>query len=469
MNWKPNKKQEIALSLRKVDVLFFGGARGGGKTAYLLADYVMGVNEFREHWRGILFRRTLRELDDVIAQARQMYIPLGADYNKAEKKFTFPNGAELWLSYLESDSDVEHYQGHNYPWIAFDELGNYATDYCFDFMMMCNRSAAVPQEWVRMRATGNPGGPGHVWLKTRFIEGKEPYTVYKEPVGKTMDGDPLYLSTCFIPATVDDNQHLMRTNPNYKAYLMAQPERIRKAMLEGNWDIKSGGEFFDAFDSSIHVIKPTLLKGDWYRYYGLDWGYKSPYALVKLAVNPDGMVIVYGELYGQGAEDGKEKRNKGTSESTDVVASKVLADMSVEGVSEVVADYNMWEQKFGPLGPIDAFIERGISMNKANKKRDLGWNCIHELLSDKDEFGTPYLRVFSSCKYLIRELEHLQADRLKPEEPADGQPDHAVDALRYALMSPYYRSKSFGDPSIYSGKPVKPYRPLEHMSYLTHK
>ncbi|GMO28557.1 MAG: terminase family protein [Termitinemataceae bacterium] len=462
MIWTPNERQKTALSLREVDILFYGGARGGGKTAYLLVDFLNGVNEYGAAWRGILFRRRLRELDEVIALGKQIYIPLGATYNKVDKRYTFPNGAELTLSFLESDSDVEVYQGHNYPWIAFDEMGNYPTDYCFNFMLMCNRSAQVPQEWVRVRATGNPGGQGHVWIKQRFIEGKEPYKVYKEVLGKNDDGEDIFLTSCFVPATVFDNTHLLKADPQYIARLMAQPERIRKAMLYGSWDVKSGGEFFEGFSSEKHVIKPQVLKGDWYRYYCMDWGYKSPYAVLKLAVNPDGMTIVYSEIYGQGFLEGKEKHNKGSEESSVQVAEKVAIDMAQEGVSECVADYNMWEQKFSELSPVDAFYQRGISMLKANKKHNIGWQCVHDILKDTDEFGTPYLRIFNTCKYLIRELEHLQCDRIRLEEPADGQADHAVDALRYGLMSPLYRKKYNSEAAVYSTPKTASYNPLKY-------
>jgi hypothetical protein len=351
------------------------------------------------------------------------------------------NGAELRLSYLESDTDVERYQGHNYPWIGFDELGNYATDYCFNFMMMCNRSSNVDQEWVRMRATGNPGGPGHAWLKERFIEGKEPYKVYTESLGKDANGKEFSLTSCFVPAVVMDNSALMQSNPQYIARLKMQPERIRKAMLDGCWDIKGGGEFFDEFDSAIHVVRPTLLKGDWSRFYCMDWGYKSPYAVLKLAVNPEGMVVVYGEIYGQGFVDGKEKARKGTEESSADVAARVAMDMAAEGVTECIADYNMWQQTFSELNPVDAFLAAGINMIKANKKHDIGWNSIHELLKARDEFGNPYLRIFSTCKYLIRELETLQIDKTNFEELGAGQDDHAADALRYGLVSCLYRHR----------------------------
>jgi hypothetical protein len=334
-------------------------------------------------------------------------------------------------------------------------------------MLMCNRSAQVPQEWVRMRATGNPGGPGHTWLKERFIDGKEPYKIYKESQG-TVAGAEMFITTAFVPATVTDNTHLIETNPQYIAKLMAMPERVRKAMLEGNWDIKSGGEFFDAFDSGVHVIPPSILKGDWHRFYAMDWGYKSPYAVVKIAVNPDGMVIVYGEIYGQGKDaQGKERLNLGTRETSAEVAAKVAAQAAQEGVTECVFDYNMNQQTYSSQAAIDAFYDTGLYMLPANKKHEIGWDCMHSVLKDRDEFGTPYLRIFSTCKYLIREMEYLQCDKIKLEEPANGQSDHAVDALRYGLVSPFYQRKHH-QPAVINAHIQRRYNPLEHGYFAPH-
>lgn len=460
--WKPNEKQELALSLRKVRELFYGGARGGGKTDFLLVDFLNGVNEWGEYWNGILFRQNYSQLEDIVRRAKQIYVPLGAEYHKAENYFSFPNGAVIRFRYLESETDCEHYQGHNYTWIGFDELGNYRSDYSWNMMMMCNRSATVDSDWIRIRGTGNPGGVGHAWLKERFIDGKDPCSVYQEKVGAGADGNPLYISRCFVPATVYDNRALLENDPQYIANLTAQPLRIRQAMLEGRWDIKSGGEFFDGFDAGVHVIPPKILQGEWKRFYAMDWGYKTPYALLKLAVGAYGHVIVYGELYGQGMVDGVEKENVGSRETSEQVSLRVAQDMAAEGVSSLIADYNMWEEKGTGVRPVDAFYHAGIDMIKAVKKRTVGWQIVLDLINDRDEFDVPYLRIFSSCKHLIRELERLQCDRVNCEVLAEGQPDHCVDALRYALHSSLYSGRVKNNEPIYSGavKPVFKYDPL---------
>ena len=111
--WEPQPKQQLALSCPAFE-LFYGGAAGGGKSDFLLMDFLAGCNEGRGAWRGILFRRTYKELEELIIRAKELYTPLGAYYHKTENVFTFPTGSFLRLRYLERDEDVGSYQGHQY-------------------------------------------------------------------------------------------------------------------------------------------------------------------------------------------------------------------------------------------------------------------------------------------------------------------------------------------------------------------
>ena len=209
-------------------------------------------------------------------------------------------------------------------------------------------------------------------------------------------------------------------------------------MLEGRWDIKGGGEFFDNFDETRHLMKPRLLSGYWKRFYAPRWGYKTPYAILKIAVDKDGRVIVYGEHYGQGLDEGTEKENLGSKESSAAVAAKAARDMAAEGVTEMVADSSCWDENDSGGTVADSFYARGITMLKAVKKRETGWQKVLDLMNETDESGAPYLRIFSTCKYLIREMETIQCDKNNPEVVDTRQADHALDALRYALMSDLY-------------------------------
>ena len=151
--------------------------------------------------------------------------------------------------------------------------------------------------------------------------------------------------------------------------------------------------------------------------------------------------------------DGVEKENVGTRETAEAVALCCAHDMAQEGVTAMIADYSCWDNDTGYNSVADFFMNAGIDMIKCVKHTNNGrrsWNLVHELLTERDEDGSPYLRIFSSCKYLIREMSNIQCDKNNPEECDTRQADHALDALRYALYSDLYERASKEVEPIYS-------------------
>ena len=195
--WKPQPKQALALSCPAIE-LFFGGAAGGGKSDFLLADFLQGAAKYGEDWKGILFRRTTKQLEELQARARQLFKPIGAVYKESKAVWIFPNGATLKMRYLESDKDVENYQGHQYTWVGMDELGNYPTEYCWTFMLSRLRSARSKHIPCVIRGTANPGGVGHSWIKHRFMDGHEPNKIFSIPI-ETADGTKGYMLLKYLP------------------------------------------------------------------------------------------------------------------------------------------------------------------------------------------------------------------------------------------------------------------------------
>jgi hypothetical protein len=417
--WYPQDKQAQALECPAYELLF-GGAAGGGKTDFLLADYVAGVPEWGKAWRGIIFRRTYPELEEVILRAKELYLPVGAVFHEQKKTFTFPNGAWLRMRSLDSDQQVHEYQGHQYTWIGFDELGNYATDFCWTYMSSrCRSAAGAP---CYMRGTANPGGTGHAWIKNRFIEGFESGKIYTDAEGMTR---------CFIPSRLEDNLILTGMDPDYEKRLNRLPGHLRRALREGDWDIVAG-QYFDEWTREKHVCKPfPLIQGSYYKLYAFDWGYNKPYALVKLAISGDGQVFQYGELYG--CLPGEI--NKGTRESSPDIARKAKQSADLEGVTDLIADPSCWNKQDGYPAVIDAFVTAGFQCVKANNDRVPGWTRIHELLKTEDEHHLPMLQVFDTCLHTIRTLPILLPDPHKPEDVDSSLEDHLADALRYGVMS----------------------------------
>jgi hypothetical protein len=228
--WKGNPKQELALRCPAFE-LFFGGARFGGKSDFLLADFLDGVDHGGKH-RGILFRKTYSELEEILIRSRDIYGAIGGQYAETKRTWTFPGGSTLKLRFIERDTDVHHYQGHQYTWIGFDELTNWATDYCYKYMFSCARSPdGLP---VRVRSSGNPGSVGHAWVKGRFIDGVTPYHLFKDPYTG--------LTRTFIPSRLEDNEYA-RNDPDYELRLKNLPPHLYRAHRFGDWDVFIGQAF----------------------------------------------------------------------------------------------------------------------------------------------------------------------------------------------------------------------------------
>jgi len=429
--WKPQRKQALALACPAFE-LFYGGAAGGGKSDFLLADFLQGVNEYGKHHRGIFFRRTVGELEEVLLRATELYIPLGAiarGIGNGRPSFVFPSGARIKFRYLESDTDVTRYQGHQYTWIAFDELTNNPTDYPYTYMISRCRSPYGAA--CRVRTAGNPGGRGHGWVKQRFIDGIIPYEINHIDVG-----DGKTMSRCYIPSTLDDNTVLTRNDPEYETRLRMLNNSLYNALRYGNWDIADGC-VFDEFSRDTHVVKPFTLKGaEWVKVCSMDWGYSRPYSIGWWAVNKDGRAVRYRELYG--CEKGEA--NKGVKESALSVAQKAWELSQTEGVDTMIADPAVW----GKMDKDDASIAEkfesvGWKMVKGNNDRLNGLQIMHDMLINTAEDGRPMLLIFNTCVDFIRTIPLLMPSPTRPEDVDSTMEDHIYDESRYFLMSDFVK------------------------------
>lgn len=386
-------------------------------------DYLGGCNKWGKNWRGILFRRTYPELEELIQRARELYLPLGARYNEQKKTFVFPNGSYIRFRSLERDADVTSYQGHQYTWIGFDELGNYPTDFAWRYMMSRVRSAAGAPCYIR--GTANPGGVGHAWIKTRFIDGFKPGKIYRD--SKTG------LTRCFIPSKLADNPALMKNDPHYRRRLELLPSRLRRALLEGDWDIFAG-QVFDEWRRERHVVKPFALPpGAWKKFYSFDWGFAKPFSLGKWAVDSDGRMIRYGEWYGCS----KDEMDTGLKMDSGEVAAKAWAMAIQEGVSECVADPAIWNKIDRNPSVAEKFQKEGFRMIRGNHDRMNGLAMFHQRLMTNGEDGRPMLLVFDHCVDFIRTIPSLVPDPNNPEDVDTSLEDHIYDESRYAVMSSF--------------------------------
>jgi len=408
----------LAASEREV---FYGGARGGGKSYAMLVDPLRYCH--KQKHRALLIRRTMPELRDLINHSQQLYSKAypGAKWREQEKEWKFPSGARIEFGYAENLTDALRYQGQSYTWIGIDELPQYPTEDIYNFLRSSLRSVD-PEIPVYMRATGNPGNVGSMWVKNMFVDPAVPNTKFDIDI-KTPNGVK-QISRRFIPAKLEDNPYLMQTD-DYYAMLASLPEVQRKQFLEGNWEAFEDSSFPE-FNKDVHVIKPFDIPRNWMRFRACDWGYSSPACCLWIAIDFDNNLFVYRELY--------------TKKITaDLFARKVLEAEQGEYIRYGVLDSSTWARR-GDIGPsiAETMILEGCRWrpsDRSPRSRIAGKLEIHKRLRPEEETGYPSLFILDNCINLIRTLPMLPVDKNNPEDVDTHAEDHAYDALRYGCMS----------------------------------
>jgi len=448
--WSPQSGPQTALLACPVFEVFFGGARGGGKTDGVLGDFVSHAGLYGQHAIGIMLRRDRTQLMETIERSRQIYGPIGAKFHEQDKYWRFPNGARLRYAYLDTDSDADAYQGHSYTRVYPEEVGTFAMQAPIMKMMATLRSGhGVP---VGMRGTGNPGGPGHQWVKARYIDPAPlGWQIIKSTFKNPFTGETVERERVFIPSKVTDNRYL---GTEYIASLqMSGNASLVRAWLEGDWSVIQGA-YFPEWSTDRHVVPPVELPKHWTRFRALDWGTARPFSVGWYAVSdgelpefPRGALVRYREWYGVSTDtNGQYEPNIGVRLTATACAAGIKArEAPGEEISYGVADPSIFSFTGGvPIS--EDFHRAGVTWRKADNTRVpqrgsmSGWNQVRSRLVGDDD--RPMLYVFSTNQHLIRTLPALQHDPLKPEDVDSEGEDHAADELRYACMSrPYQRVK----------------------------
>ena len=411
--------------------VFFGGARGGGKTDGVIGEWAQHAARYGPDAIGLMVRRSSIQLQETVERARAILQPIGAKFTVKPDNCRMPNGARLSFRYLERDADAENYQGHSYTRVYVEEAGNFPDPAPILKLHATLRSGAgVP---CRMRLTGNPGGPGHHWLKARYIDGARPM----QPVTDLETG----LQRVFIPSRVTDNTMLDQDAYIRQLRQSGSPELVR-AWLEGDWDVIAGA-FFPEFNRAQHVVAPHELPAHWYRYRAMDWGSARPFCVLWVAVSdgelpqyPRGSLVVYREWYGSNGQP-----NVGIRMNAADVGAEIVRKEAGDGVTLGVLDPAAFAADGGPsigerLAAAGALFRRADNARVARHGAMGGWDQLRaRLVGDGDR---PGLYIFDTCRDLIRTLPALQHDPDRPEDVDTDAEDHAPDTLRYACMARPY-------------------------------
>lgn len=437
--WEPQPGPQSAFINCPVYEVFFGGARGGGKTDAVLGEWAIHSDAYGADAIGLMVRRSRVELSETFERARRIYAPLGARFTTAPMRCVMPNGARLTFAYLERDSDAEGYQGHSYTRVYVEEAGNFPSPAPIMKLHATLRSGAgVP---CRMRLTGNPGGPGHQWVRARYID--------PAPMGWEKVSDPeTGLKRIYIPSRVGDNRFL---GDAYVTQIKASgaPELVR-AWLEGDWSVIAGAYFPEW--GPEHVVAPRELPREWARFRAMDWGSAKPFSVIWFAVSdgslpefPRGALVAYREWYGMQLGHPNVGLRLTAEEVAHGIATREVNDPVPGGkFMSGVCDPAMFTADGGPSIAERMLTGSKVVWSRADNARVArsgamgGWDQVRARLKGDGE--RPGLYVFSTCTHLIRTLPALQHDAHRAEDVDTEGEDHAADALRYGCMSrPYVR------------------------------
>ena len=415
------------------DVIGYGGSAGGGKSdSLLLAGIIAGLT-----WPGInvgYFRREYPQLEGpggAIMRSQEL-MSGWAKWNGTQRRWTLPTGSILQFCHCKDEADVFNYQSQQFDILLFDEATQFLRE---QVRYLITRNRATKPGIVPFTAMAtNPGGIGHSWYKKEFIDPG----VVEQPVMVEIEPGQ-YEKHIFIPAKLADNQILEKRDPGYRRRLENQPEDIRRALLEGDWDVFTG-QYFRQFRRDKHSIDPPFMPPPhWRRFASIDWGYAAPCAVLWHAIDPAmGRVITYRELY--------VTQMQASDLAAKVAEMSKLDNGKYEEISYVKASPDMWQERgLGrnvSEGESIAETIRNVwyklgfeaHLEPADNRRVMGWTRVREYLKDAPD-GLPWWQANSTCTNLLRTLPEMIHDSRNVEDIDGNCEDHAVESLRYGLMS----------------------------------
>lgn len=439
--WTPQPKQQLFQQRPEYEALY-GGAAGGGKSDALLTEALRQIHI--PHYRAIIFRKTYPQLSELIDRSKEIYkaaVP-GACYNHTEHVWGFPSGAKIYFGSMQRAADRTNYQGKRYDFVAFDELTHFTWEE-YSYLMSRNRPGG-PGTRVYIRATTNPGGIGHGWVKDRFISAAPPLTPIKGTyeIATPQGMVKLERKRIFVPATVFDNKSLLENDPMYLANLAMLPEAERNALLYGSWESFDGQVFREWRNdpahyedgSWTHVIAPFRIPKFWPRLRGFDFGFSKPFSIGWYTVDPEGRIYRIAEYYGCTGTP-----NKGIELNPHEIAVEIrrieaenpdLKGHQIRGI----ADPSIFDESRGES--IAAMMERSpnhISWARGDNTRLAGKMQYHYRLAFDAE-GKPMFQVFSTCQHFIRTIPTLVYSQRHVEDIDTNGEDHIYDECRYVLM-----------------------------------
>ncbi len=458
--WMPLPGSQFSFLECPVFEALYEGTRGPGKTLTLIMDFAKDVGKgYGKAWRGIMFRQKLGDLDDVVRKIEEWMYQLYPGFrflkSKADYAAVWPTGETLLLRHMEDERSYGEYHGHEYPWIGWEELTQWADDKAYNMMFSCCRppKPGVP---CRIRSTPNPFGPGHNWVKRRF---KLPQM--RGRVVRVAGETPRVA----IHGTLSENFILLHDVPQYLMQVRqaaANPAQ-EQAWLEGRWDITSGGMIDDIFTRPIHVL-PVIpiekIPTGWTITRAYDHGQSSPFACgwflesngeplnvgYRLIGNVRGDIILWNEWYGTTGNDNEGVKLPARKIGAGIYDREVdwgLRNTHRSFVSPGPADTEIFNKASDRDGrcPADDMEDEGVEWERADKSpgsRKRGWEMLRTYLTNAipNADGSrehPGFFICENCFWWLELCPPMPRDDRDMDEVPDTYEDHLADMTRYRL------------------------------------
>lgn len=435
---------------------------------------------FGSAWQGVVFRRTFPELEDILTKAHELFGSMGRGGPRFvggnRLQYIWPTGEKLMFRQMSKAADYWKRHGWSTPWVLFDELTTWPTSECWDLTKSINRGVAAPVPCVacgsdgcemcdgtgmlemprRYMGTTNPHGPGHNWVKRRFIDPGPSGTIIRTiQTVHLPDADGEYQETRIESEHVSLHAPfvgsvLEKSDPTYQARMLAkQPKHIVDAWGKGSWDITSGGMFDDLWNRGVHAIPSFEIPKGWTLRRAFDWGSAKPFSYGLWAVcdgtpnaagwcPPKGTLIRVREFYGT---DGRD--NRGLQWTADKVGREGVKKEKAWGLHERIkpgpADTSIWDAESDGKSIHARLKAHGLRFVKADKRsRVNGWEQCRTLIeaSLAQPMESPGLFVFErENPHFLRTVPTAQRDDDNLDDLDTDTEDHVADEMRYMALA----------------------------------
>lgn len=484
----PGSSQELAIDTRCSHTLY-EGARGPGKTITQLMRFRRRVGlGYGEYWRGVIFDLEFDNLAGLVAESKKWF-PKFFDGSKflesaSAYKWTWPTGEELLFRHVKKTSDYDGFHGHEYPFIGWNELTKYPTSELYDKFMSVNRSSFDPERDtpktklskevykyntpdgkplppipLEVFSTTNPNGPGHNWVKRRFIDKAPRGTVVRTSVEvfnpQTQENDTVVKTQVTIFGSYRENIYL---RPEYIAELESiTDENLRKAWLYGDWDIVTGGALDDVWKSNVHILPRFQIPKEWRIDRAMDWGSSHPFSVGWFAeangeevtlpnglkfCPPPGSLIQIAEWYGT-KEIGTNKGLKlSAPDLADGIIEREIALMESEWILSQPwpgpADNQIRDVRESDVDTIETKMAnkgvRWVESDKSPGSRRNGLQLIRDRLQAATKGEGQALYFMNNCTASTSLVPTLPRDAVKIDDVDTTSEDHPYDMIRYRVL-----------------------------------